>query len=128
MVNNSWIGIANAKLFKRAAYLLKRRMAPTGFEWVKGHQGNRGNEESDKLAKEGANRDEPDVLSTHIPKEFDLQCAKLATITQAVAYKGIKERNKTTPRQTTEGNLEVTRNAILSYTENVKQTRHYGKV
>ena len=52
----------NADLFKRAAYLLKKRTAPTLFEWVKGHQGVQGNEESDKLAKEGASKHEPDRL------------------------------------------------------------------
>ena len=58
-----------------------------------------------------------DALSTHIPIEFDLQGAKLATLTQAVAYKGIKESKTVQPRQTTTENLELTRNAIMAYTE-----------
>lgn len=37
--DNGWIGIENATLFKRAAYLMKKRSALTTFEWVKGHQG-----------------------------------------------------------------------------------------
>jgi ribonuclease HI len=35
--DNGWINIKNTDLFKKAAYLLKRRMAPTAFKWVKGH-------------------------------------------------------------------------------------------
>ncbi len=48
--DNGWIGIKNANLFKRAAYLLKRQTVLTWFSWVKGHAGILGNEESDKLA------------------------------------------------------------------------------
>ena len=111
-----WIGIKNADLFKRAAYLLKKRTAPTYFEWVKGHQGILGNEESDKLAKEGANKPTPDPLSLHIPVEFDLQGAKLATITQAIAYRGIRSRKPRTPRPTTNRNIDLAREAIEANT------------
>lgn len=114
--DNGWIGIKNADLFKRAAYLLKRRTAPTLLEWVKGHQGVLGNEESDRLAKEGANKDTHDELPLNIPKEFDLQGAKLATLTQAIAYRGIRERSQATPRASTDRNIEIAREAILTYT------------
>ena len=110
--DNGWVEIDNAPLFKQAAYLLKKRSALTAFEWVQGHKGVLGNEESDKLAKEGARKEIADALSTHIPIEFDLQGAKLATLTQTVAYKGIKERKTVQPHQTTAENLELTRNAI----------------
>ena len=111
-----WIGIKNAEFFKRAAYLLKRRSAPTIFEWVKGHKGVLGNEESDKLAKEGATKDAPDTLSLSIPEEFDLQGAKLATITQATAYRGIRESSKKEARTTSDSNIEKARHAIIAYT------------
>jgi ribonuclease HI len=87
--DNGWIGIKNAPYFKKAAYLLKRRTATTTFKWVKGHEGTIGNEESDHLAKEGARKEELDILELDVPKEFDLQGAKLATLTQATAYQGI---------------------------------------
>ena len=70
--DNGWINIKNADFYKRAAYLLKRRSAPTAFKWVKGHRGNLGNEESDKLAKEGAEKHEPDDLLLNIPRDLDL--------------------------------------------------------
>lgn len=88
--DQGWIGVKNADFFKRAAYLLKRRSAPTYFQWVKGHEGNEGNEESDRLAKEGANKAVPDVLILEIPKDYNLQGAKLKALSQALAYKGIK--------------------------------------
>ncbi|KAH9000577.1 hypothetical protein EDB86DRAFT_2904669 [Lactarius hatsudake] len=112
--DNGWIGIKNAKLFKRVAYLLKRRTAPTWVSWVKGHAGILGNEESDKLAKEGAEKRDAerarkrgpgyrynaDVLSLNIPVIFDIQGAKLETLSQAVAYKGIRLLQVATLRPT----------------------------
>ena len=114
--DRGWIGIKNAPLFRKAAHLLRCRTAPTTFRWVKGHDGNEGNEGSDLLAKEGAMRFEDDPIDMNIPTEFDVQGAKLSALTQAVAYRGIKESYKTPIRPTTEGNLNKTREAILEYT------------
>ena len=89
--DQGWIGIQNAPFFKKAAYLLRKRTAPTTFQWIKGHSGDDRNEECDRLAKEGARRLTPDNLDLEIPKEFNIQGAKLATLTQSSAYKGIRE-------------------------------------
>jgi ribonuclease HI len=77
--------------FKKAAHLLKTCTAETYFKWVKGHNGDQGNEECNRLAKEGANKPQPDILNLDIPKEFNLQGVKLASLTQATTYKGKKE-------------------------------------
>jgi ribonuclease HI len=114
--DQGWIGIQNAELFKRAAFLLKRRSAPTSFQWVKGHDGNLGNEESDRLAREGASKVEPDELNLEVPIEYDLQGAKLKALTQTLAYKGILEQSHPNERQTTRTNLTLTRAAIARYT------------
>lgn len=113
--DQGWIGIKNTPFFKRAAYLLRRRTATTTFQWVKGHEGNQGNEESDRLAKEGMGKDEPDALELSIPKNFDPQGAKLAVLTQAMAYKGIQEQKEPYTRRTTANNLNRARVAIESY-------------
>ena len=47
--DQGWIGIKNAQFFQRAAFLLRRRTAPTTFKWVKGHEGVEGNELSDSV-------------------------------------------------------------------------------
>jgi len=49
--NDSWIGIKNVNLFKKAAHLLRYRSAKMMMQWVKGHDRNPGNEGSDALAK-----------------------------------------------------------------------------
>ena len=110
--NQGWINIANKQWFQRAAYLLRKRTAKTRFKWVKGHNGDLGNEMSDLLANQGANKDTPDVINLEVPPHFDQQGAKLATITQAIAYKGIQERNEKKQRRTTALNLEKVRNDI----------------
>ena len=118
--NNGWINIKNAPYFQKAAYLLKRRTATTHFQWVKGHAGTRGNEESDRLAKEGAEKQIPDILDLTIPQEFDLQGAKLSTLTQSIAYQGILQNKNTPDRTSTSRNLRMTRVALAIYTHSLE--------
>ena len=113
--DNGWIDVDNAPLFKLTAATLKQRLATTTFQWTKGHAGDQGNEEADRLAKEGANKLEPNNMSLDIPKEFDLQGAKLATLTQAVAYRGIIEHKPPCVRYTTSCNLSLVCESLASY-------------
>ena len=114
--DQGWINVENKQWFKRAAYLLRRRTAKTKFKWVKGHNGEVGNEMSDQLAKQGANKNVPDDVSIEVPARFDPQGAKLAKITQATAYKGIQEKKTKEQRRTTALNLEKVRSDIELYT------------
>ena len=104
--DQGWINVENSLWFKRAAYLLRRRTARTKFKWVKGHNGDLGNEMSDQLAKQEAMKTTPDNLTLEIPAYFDQQGAKLARVTQAIAYRGIQERKEKKQRRSTVINLE----------------------
>ena len=86
------------------------------MEWVKGHNGETGNGESDRLATKGAEKETLDDLPLNIPLDYNLQGAKLASMTQALAYRGICGRNNPLPRLTTMGNLEATKIAIRNFT------------
>jgi ribonuclease HI len=113
--NHGWINVKNAPFFRKAAYLLRRRTATSHFKWVKGHSGDQGNEGSDTLAKEGAQKARPDNLDLSIPKEFDVQGAKLSTITQAIAYKGVIRSKPPQEREAAIRNLQRTRDAVKDY-------------
>jgi hypothetical protein len=69
---------------------------------VKGHSSLQGNEESDKLTKEGAEKEQHEELNPQIPTEFDIQDLRL----------GIRENKHKLQRQSTMENLQTTREAI----------------
>jgi hypothetical protein len=104
--------------FQKSSIPAKRRTVLTAFKWVKGHQGDQGNKESNRLAKEGAEKGNTDYLPLDILKEFDLQGAKLVTITQALAYRGIREQIAKTTCPSMNRNLDIIREAVKEYSRN----------
>ncbi|KAI0334323.1 ribonuclease H-like protein [Cubamyces sp. BRFM 1775] len=108
-----WIG--------EVAALLRTRSAPTTFRWVKGHSGVEGNEGADKLAKEGAEMDRmylPQNLPA--PKRFLKQGAEMASLTQKLAYKGIRRQKRVELSDKTKGRVE----GILKEIEEWEGKRH----
>jgi len=116
--NDGWIRIKNASLFRKAAHLMRYRSVRTTMKWVKGHNRIRGNEGSDALVKQGANKQNPDPLDLTIPIDFDVPGVKLSSLTPVTAYKGILEKRKSEPCNTTEKNLKLTHRAIKRITGN----------
>ncbi|KAA1474318.1 hypothetical protein DENSPDRAFT_803901 [Dentipellis sp. KUC8613] len=82
-----------------------------------------GNEKSDQKANEGARKTHPDTLDLTIPPPFHLQGAKLSTITQAIAYHGIRlaRAPRVPPREGTKANVALAKTAISTY-KNAKET------
>jgi hypothetical protein len=97
--DKGWIGIKNKDMIQKIAYLLRIRQAETGFKWVKGHSGDRGNEEADKLANIGANKLQEDEISTEVPEEWKLEGARLQALTFKEMYQHIREVVKEKPRK-----------------------------
>ncbi|KAG1747280.1 hypothetical protein EDD22DRAFT_785679 [Suillus occidentalis] len=115
-----WIGIENATLFQAAAYHLRRRPVPTTFQWTKGHDSQIGNEQADRLALTGALRVDTNIINTYVPRNFDIQGAKLTKITQKLAYKVIMHKTHLKYKRTTLSLLDVSRFAIQSISSSLE--------
>jgi ribonuclease HI len=105
--DQGWMRTKHAPLFKNLVAWTRYRSNTTKITWIKGHNGNKGNEEADKLAGEGAHIELP--TTPHNPPNPPINTipsgAKLATLKQKDLYYGIKKTNRPSPRTSTENNL-----------------------
>ncbi|KAA1472067.1 RnaseH-domain-containing protein [Dentipellis sp. KUC8613] len=125
--DNGWIGVKNSLFFRIAAALLRARTATTKFHWVKAHRGELGNEAADIKAKTGARKPHADELNMTIHPSFLLKGAKIATISQSTAYKGIRERTPTKERRTTNIHLARAQAAVEEFTGQCETTEAMWK-
>ncbi|KAG2037250.1 hypothetical protein BDR03DRAFT_1051385, partial [Suillus americanus] len=127
--DRGWTGVTNSNLFRATAYHLRKRSATTTFRWIKGHNGNKGNEEADRLAGIGARKDTFDEIDTSIPPHFDLRGAKLTGMTQVLAYKNILSFMTDELKNSTRGLLYRTRYAIQNISRHLEtdQTLWLGR-
>ncbi|KAF9505408.1 hypothetical protein BS47DRAFT_1434309 [Hydnum rufescens UP504] len=110
--DRGWINIKNKEALKATVACLRSRSSPTTLQWIKGHNGDQGNEGADKLAELGAQKDTPDIINLSISETHNLHGAKLASMSQSLLYQGIMERSKPGTQQNTLAHLDMTRWAV----------------
>ncbi|TFK78377.1 hypothetical protein K466DRAFT_614661 [Polyporus arcularius HHB13444] len=98
---NGWYGTTNAELIRDVVARLRARSAPTTIRWTKGHAGDTGNEGADALAKQGSQETRTEPLPP-APAQYLRQGAKLATLTQKLAYKAIRAGKRKPERPATD--------------------------
>lgn len=118
--DRGWIGISHGATLRAIAYHLRKRAAPTALLWVKGHADNEGNEQADHLASLGAAKALDDEVDLSIPDNFDLQGAKLRSVTQAIAYSKISGQTHLEYNRKTIELLDVTRHAVHQISTNME--------
>lgn len=106
--SKNWEGTKHGNIFKCITAWTRWRNGKTSLTWVKGHSGNEGNEEADKLAGDGAKltQRDPNFQLNH-PPDLTVSGAAIAKLEQQDFYQIINGRNKIPKRSHTEQNLKT---------------------
>ncbi|KAI0344347.1 hypothetical protein BDW22DRAFT_1316404, partial [Trametopsis cervina] len=106
--DNGWIGVANATLLRCAAYHLQTRSAVTTFRWSPSNDGDAAlpaDDDASALARAGSTQDPPTDLDLSVPDRWNTTGARLTSLTQSLAYQGVRATRKTTHRRAADGNI-----------------------
>ncbi|KAJ6475887.1 hypothetical protein DFH09DRAFT_1253527 [Mycena vulgaris] len=107
--DSGWIGVADRASIQALAAGLRARTGKTTFRTLSSTSRGGGAENAAALAKSSIQNAATYAPSLEIPAAARTQGAKLATLTQALAYRGIKEQRTIPSRKDTEENLKLIR-------------------
>ncbi|KAH9848642.1 hypothetical protein C2E23DRAFT_871116 [Lenzites betulinus] len=120
--DRGWIDVANSGLIRDVLARLRARSAITTFRWVKGHSGVLGNEMADRLAADGAQRPANEARRLPPPPlEFVSSGVKLSALTQRLAYRGIRYREKPLTRKATTLRMSMVQDAARVWQQNLTE-------
>ncbi|KAJ7115514.1 hypothetical protein C8R43DRAFT_902649 [Mycena crocata] len=113
MEDRGWIGIAEREPLRALAALLKAREGKTVFKDEKDSGiESTGFAQAASQAAAGCNDVEPSRVNYTIDPALELPSAKLSTLTQAIAYAGIKELREAVLRKATDNNVKQIQLAV----------------
>jgi hypothetical protein len=107
--DRGWIGVANKVPLQALATGLCERTAKTTFAISKSTPGSTA---AADLAKNGSLMTQEDSVHLPVPPGKCLQGAKLSSMTQSLAYKGIKALRKPVSRVKTDANIKAVQEAV----------------
>ena len=128
--NRGWIEVSNCELFQAIISRLRQRVGETYLSKVKGHSGDTGNDGADSLAGQGAEKpDNSDEIDISVPEEYKVEGANLQTLSQALFYRGIREKKMESysQRQGTNIMTDMVRWAIKDRAEKLPTDRAIWK-
>jgi len=103
-----WSGVQNRGIFKSITAWMRWRSGKTTLQWVKGHNGTKGNEEADKLAGEGAQKPTPtEPLDLSHPMNQLTSGARLSSMEQKDFYGILSAKRKIPTRRGMERNIGI---------------------
>ncbi|TEB22303.1 RnaseH-domain-containing protein, partial [Coprinellus micaceus] len=117
--NQALVRSITGELLKTNAHICVRK--------VKGHSGERGNEEADRLANEGARKETDDDIDLTAGETVRRMGAELRALSQALAYWSVREVKKAPPRRRTMVMVEKTLAAVEDVTGDSNTSRALWK-
>ncbi|KAH9834579.1 uncharacterized protein C8Q71DRAFT_687047, partial [Rhodofomes roseus] len=105
--NVGWIGIADAQPLRALVNQLRQRCAPTILSRPRNPKENEYAYQNIARSKELLLNGDPSPVELQSNATFNLSGAKISTLTQALAYKGIRLSQPEKPRQRTQQNIKA---------------------
>ncbi|THU79789.1 hypothetical protein K435DRAFT_569518, partial [Dendrothele bispora CBS 962.96] len=124
--NCGLIGVRNARILQALFHLLDLRQAQTAFRqlsdlnptsspWVQLLH------KAEALAKDGVSKENADQIDLSKAPQPPICGARLSTLTQSLATKGVRTSQALKPRKTTEKIIDLVQQAILSQSGNLPE-------
>ncbi|KAH9829013.1 uncharacterized protein C8Q71DRAFT_718817 [Rhodofomes roseus] len=109
-----WISVHGSPLLRALVNQLRQRCAPTTICKVANMEEFRTRNDAIELAKQHFLTHQCEEVAPKIDRQFDLSGAKLATLSQAIAYRGILATRTPSDRPRTSGQVERILNSLRS--------------
>ncbi|EED79197.1 predicted protein [Postia placenta Mad-698-R] len=110
--DRGWFGVSDGQLYRAVVYRLRRRSAPTTLEWIPPARRHPQAREARLIALEAALSDMPATSDLEVPPQFRLTGVRLASLTQALAYRMIRAEPPAPARRSTRVHLDIARHAV----------------